>query len=198
MRTLISTIVLFLVAVNVCAQTAAAEPDVTVLEKKWRVDVRNPLLEKDPIQAMEDRDRQEQDRRSTERKNDVLRERGMPVPTSGVPDADRGSQPAGKTVLYVYEVKVRNNGAKGIRKLTWDYVFFEKGTETELGRRRFVSKVNLSAGGTTNVVVRAAAPPTRTVAAGSAGKKPQDQYTEKIIIQRVDYADGSVWLPTSN
>lgn len=198
MRILISTIIMFLVAVNVSAQTASSEPDVTVLDKKWRVDIRNPQLERDPIQAMEDRERQEQQRRDNERTNDILRERGMPVPSSGVPDADRSSKPAGKTVLYVYEVKVRNNGAKGIRKLTWDYVFFEQGTETELGRRRFISRVNLSAGGTTNVVVRAAAPPTRTVAAGSAGKKPRDQYAEKIIIQRVEYADGSVWLPKSN
>ena len=196
MRLLCSTIVPLLFAVSVSAQTV--EPDVTVLEKKWRIEIRNPQLDKDPIQAMQDRDLQERQRKGSERTNEIRSEQGMPAPTSQVPDADRNARSSGTPVLYVYEMKLRNNGAKVIRKLTWDYVFFEPGTETELGRRRFISKVNINPGGTSNVVVRAAAAPTRTVDARRAGKKPQDQYSEKIIIQRVEYVDGSAWRPTSN
>ena len=121
----------------------------------------------------------------------------MPAQTSGVP-TEREAKRNGKTVLYVYEVKFRNTGAQGIRRVTWEYVFFEPGTETELGRRRFISKVNLSPGGTTNVVVRAAASPTGTVDARKAGKKPKDMYSEQIVIQRIDYEDGTFWRPASN
>jgi hypothetical protein len=121
----------------------------------------------------------------------------MPAQTSTVPEPSRETRRTGITVLYVYEVKVRNNGAKGIRKLTWDYAFFEPGTETELGRRRFISKVNIGPGGTSTVTVRAAAAPTGIVDARQAGKKPQDMYSEQVVIQRVEYADGSVWRPRS-
>ena len=200
MRILSSTILLFSFALCVTAQTPSsktAPPDLTVLEKKWGIDVRNPALEKDPVQAMQDRDLQERQRIAQQRTDQILSDRGMPAQTSTVPTS-RETTRTGITVLYVYEVKLRNTGAQGIRKVTWDYVFFEPGTETELGRRRFISKVNLSPGGTTNVVVRAAASPTGTVDARKAGKKPKDMYSEQIVIQRIEYADGTSWRPASN
>ncbi|HEX6728519.1 MAG TPA: hypothetical protein VF074_00835, partial [Pyrinomonadaceae bacterium] len=171
MRILSSTILLFSFAVCVTAQTPSNKttpPDLTVLEKKWGIDVRNPALEKDPVEAMQDRDLQERQRIAQQRTDQILSDRGMPAQTSTVP-ASRETTRTGITVLYVYEVKLRNTGAQGIRKVTWEYVFFEPGTETELGRRRFISKVNLSPGGTTNVVVRAAVSPTGTVDARKAG-----------------------------
>ena len=200
MRILSSTILLFSFAVCVTAQTPSNKttpPDLTVLGKKWGIDVRNPALEKDPVEAMQDRDLQERQRIAQQRTDQILSDRGMPAQTSTVP-ASRETTRTGITVLYVYEVKLRNTGAQGIRKVTWEYVFFEPGTETELGRRRFISKVNLSPGGTTNVVVRAAVSPTGTVDARKAGKKPKDMYSEQIVIQRIEYADGTSWRPASN
>ena len=201
MRLLCSTIVLFVFAVCGSAQTPAnksAEPNVTVVQKKWRIDVRNPKLEKDPVQTMNDRETAERQRKDAIRTNDILAERGMPSETTQVPGAVRDTDRSGITILYVYEIKLRNTGAKRIRKIMWDYVFFEPGTETEVGRRRFISKVNISPGGTGNVVARAAAPPTSTVNARTAGKKPEEQYSEQVVIQRVEYADGSVWRSVSN
>jgi hypothetical protein len=200
MRLLCSTALLFVFVLCGLAQTASnksAEPKVTVIQQKWRREIRNPALDKDPVQDMQERDRSEQRRRDTERTNEIIAERGMPSPTSTVPGA-RDTTRSGITVLYVYEMKLRNNGTKGIRKLMWDYVFFEKGTETELGRRRFISKININPGATSNIVVRAAAAPAATIDARRAGRKPQDQYSEKIVIQRLEYDDGSVWRPTPN
>ena len=200
MRIFSSTILLVLFALCVSAQSPSSKtppPDLTILEKKWGIDVRNPALERDPVQEMQDRDFQERQRIAQQRTNEVLSERGMPAQTSGVPTA-RQTTSSGKTVLYVYEVKLRNTGAQGIRKVTWDYVFFEQGTETELGRRRFISKVNISPGGTTNVIVRAAVSPTGIIDARNAGKKPKDMYSEQIVIQRIEYADGTAWRPASN
>ena len=101
-------------------------------------------------------------------------------------------------VAYVYEVKIRNTGEKRIRTLTWEYVFFEPGTELEVGRRRFVSRVNIPPGRTGNVVMRSTSPPTGTFDAAKAGKKSSDQYAEQVVIQSVVYADGSVWQAASN
>lgn len=196
MKLLSSIMALFLFALGNSAQTLparSAEPEVAVISKKWRIDVRNPALEKDPIQAMNDREKEERRRKETERLNETLNEQGMPTQTARVPEASRKTGRTGISVTYIYEMKIRNTGPKEIRRLTWDYVFFEPGTETEVGRRQFISKVNLSPGGTTKVVVRAAASPAGAIDARKAGKKPQDQYSEQIAIQEIEYADGSVW-----
>lgn len=201
MKLLCSMIVLFLFAVCGSAQSVpnkSAGPGVAVLEQKWRIDVRNPALEKDPVQAMNDREREERKRKDTEKMNETLSERGMPAKTTVVPGAAGDTGANSIKALYVYEVKLRNTGKKQIRELSWDYVFFEPGTETELGRRRFVSKVNISPGKIRNVVERAATPPTGTIDASRAGKKPQDQYSERIVIQKVEFTDGSVWQSPSN
>lgn len=167
--------------------------NVTVVDKKWRIDIRNPALDKDPIEAMNQRDQAERQRKATERTNETLAERGMPGPTTQVPDAVREPGPRGIQVTYVYELKLTNTAKKAIRTLTWEYVFFEPGTEIEVGRRRFVSKVNIGPGKTTNLVERSAAPPASTVDARKAGKKPREQYSEQIVIQSVEYDDGSLW-----
>ena len=196
MKFLCSMLVLFSLAS--CA-SAQASPDpssgsnVVVIEKKWRLEVRNPMLDKNPIDAMNERERAEQQRIATQRTSDILGERGMPSSTTQVPDAERGAGSRGVQVMYVYELKLTNTAEKAIRTLIWEYVFFEKGTETEVGRRRFVSKVNISPGKTTNIVARSLAPPARTLNARQAGKKPQEQYSEQILIQSVHYADGSLW-----
>lgn len=174
-------------------------PEVVVVQKRWHIDVRNPKLDKNPIQDMNQREEAERRRIETERTNDKLREQGMPTPTTQVPGrAASDTKRDNLSVVYVYEVKLRNSGSKEITSFVWDYVFFEPGTETELGRRRFTSKVKIKPGKTKDVTVRAATPPTGTIDAKRAGKKPQDQYAEQVVIQRVEYADGSVWQSTSN
>ena len=199
MRVLCS--ILFLFPLCVSAQTlpgSTAEPKVTVVQMKWRMDVRNPALDKDPIRTMREREGQEQLRKDAERTNDMLSERGMPASTSTVPAPTRDTEARGLRISYVYEVKITNTGEKEIRRLAWDYVFLEQATETEVGRRRFVNKVSIGPGKTKNVVFRSASSPTGTVDAKNAGKKPRDQYAEKVVIQGVEYADGSVWQAVSN
>lgn len=171
----------------------SATPNVTVIQKKWRIDVRNPALDKDPVEAMNERDQAERQRKATERTNETLAERGMPSPTMQVPDVDRTARSRGVQVTYVYELKLKNTADKAIRTLTWEYVFLEPGSDVEVGRRRFVSKVNIGRGKTTNVVMRSAVPPASTIDARQAGKKPREQYSEQIVIQSVEYDDGSVW-----
>jgi len=190
-------LMLFLFPFALAQTNQSIGPNVTVIQMKWRMDVRNPALDKDPIRTMKEREGQEQLRKDADRTNDMLSDRGMPTSTSTVPAPARDTAVRGLTVTYVYEAKVTNTGEKGIRKLVWDYVFFEQGTETEVGRRRFVSKVSIGPGKTRDVVFRSASSPTGTVDARNAGKKPRDQYSEKVVIQGLEYADGSVWQAVS-
>lgn len=196
-----SLLVLLFFAPRASAQTSSkvsAGPEVTVLEKKWRMDVRNLALDKDPMGSIRQREQEVKQQQADARANENRIKAGLPTlpPRVRVPTPETGRR--GFFVTYIYEVKVLNTGVKKIRTLTWEYEFLEPGTEQVVGRLRIASKVNLDPGKTRNVVVRTKASPTGTVDATKADKKFQDWYSERIIIRSVSYADGSVWQATSN
>lgn len=173
-----------------------AKPDVIVLQKKWREEYRNAALEEDQFKIQKEREQQERARIDLERQNAIKNQQGMPPTLPPAPRLSKREQ--GISVAYIYEVKFKNTAAKEIRTLTWEYVFFDPGTNREVGRRRFVSKVGIGAGKTKTVVERSSSPPTGAIDAAKAGKKSQDRYSEQVMIQSLGYADGSEWKAASN
>lgn len=200
MKVLCSVLMVFLFALCASAQVVtnpSATPRVTVIQQNWRIEVRNPLLEKDPLKPNKERQQEELDLKGDARANESRLKQGLPALPPRVRVAASESGAPGPSVTYIYEVKVRNTGEKSIRTLTWEYLFFEPGTEREVGRRRFVSRVSIPRGRTRTLIMRSAMPPTGSVDATKAGKKSRDQYSEQIVIQSVVYADGSVWHSAS-
>lgn len=196
MKVLYSTLALCLFTWCVSAQTLpnpSAGSKVTVIQKKWHSEVINPALDRDPLKANKDRQQEEIQQRADARENESRIQQGLPAlpPRSNAPTPDAGPQRV--TIAYVYEMTVRNDGEKPIRALTWNYLFFEPGTERVVGRRRFVSRVSIGPGKTRNVVFRSASSPTGTIDATKTGKKPRDQYAEQVVIESVEYTDGTVW-----
>ena len=59
MKILSSSLVLILFAVCALAQSSSAPPDVTVLQNKWRIDLYNPALDKDPLAASKEHRQEE-------------------------------------------------------------------------------------------------------------------------------------------
>jgi hypothetical protein len=201
MTTPCSILLLFLFATGNSAQALSNPsdlPNVTVVQKKWHMEVHNPALDKDPVKAMREGEQAESERKNADSQSETRTQKGMPPETRSVPIPAPDPGAHGLSVSYVYEVKVRNTGEKEIRTLTWEYLFLEPGTERELGRRRFESKVSIGPGKIKNLVMRSTSSPTGTVDATTAGKKPQDLYSEQVVIQRIEYADGSVWQAASN
>ena len=94
---------------------------------------------------------------------------------------------------FVYKTKVKNNYTSPIVEIDWDHVFFERGTETELGRQQFTSEEKIAPGKTKELAVTMTAPPTRTVSVTTLNLEERDRLTEKVEIVRVKYADGRVW-----
>ncbi|HYJ88853.1 MAG TPA: hypothetical protein VEW46_22505 [Pyrinomonadaceae bacterium] len=180
-----------------CASTQVVSnpldgPGLKVVQKKWRMEVRNPALERDPFEPNKQREQEVIAQKEAATQNESRIRQGLPtLPPVSVRAPQRRAR--GLSFRYIYEVKVTNTGEKKIRTLIWEYIFFEPGTEREVGRRQFVSKVSISPGRTTNVVMRSTTSPTGTVDATNAGKKPGDQYSEQIVIRSVGYADGSSW-----
>ena len=198
MKILSSGLLLFLCAVCAAAQTSSVPPDVTVLQSKWRIDLYNPALDKDPLTPSRERQQEERQQDSVARENENRIRQGDPVLPPVVHQSAPETGSRRLKVIYIYELKVRNTGRQEIRTLTWEYVFSEPGTTQEVGRLQFVSKVNMGPGTTRHLVVRSTESPTGTINATKAGQNTRDQYSERIVIRRIAYADGSVWASPSS
>jgi hypothetical protein len=94
---------------------------------------------------------------------------------------------------FVYKTKIKNNRSAAITQIDWDYIFYERDTENELGRQQFTSDENIGPGKTKELTVTMTSPPTRTVSVTSLNLEEHDRLTEKIILVRIQYADGHVW-----
>ena len=94
---------------------------------------------------------------------------------------------------FIYKTKLKNNHTSAITQLDWDYVFFERGTENEMGRQEFTSDEQIAPGKTKELTVTITSPPTRTVSVTSLNLEERDRFSERIILVRVKYADGHIW-----
>jgi hypothetical protein len=194
MKILYPVFLLFAFIAAVSGQTfdSVIASNVEVIQKQWRVEKYNPMLERNPLQIAEEMNQAEVTRRQSIRQANRGQPAIPPDPTIIDPtEIDTASLEV--STKYVYEVKVKNNSVKEIQSIIWDYVFSEPGTEKEVGRRRFISRINISPGKTKNLQVRTAFPPTGAINAKNADKKLREQYAEKIVIQQIQYADGSNW-----
>ena len=94
---------------------------------------------------------------------------------------------------FIYKTKIKNNHTAAITQIDWDYVFYERDTENEVGRQQFTSDEHVGPGKTKELTVTSTSPPTRTVSVTSLNLEEHDRFTEKIVLIRVQYADGRVW-----
>ena len=94
---------------------------------------------------------------------------------------------------FLYKTSVQNTGAKIIKTIDWDYVFFDTNTQAEMGRRQFTSDEQIGPGKTRELKFFIAGPPTRTISVSSLNKNERDSLGEAVVIVRIEYADGSSW-----
>lgn len=96
---------------------------------------------------------------------------------------------------FIYKTKIKNNHTAAITRLDWDHVFYERGTENEVGRQEFTSGEQIGPGKTRELTVTITSPPTRTVSVTSLNLEERERLTERIVLVRVKYADGRIWEP---
>lgn len=95
--------------------------------------------------------------------------------------------------VFFYQLTVKNNGTKAIDEIDWDYVFFDA-TGEELGRRQFTSVEKIGTGKTKELLLMISTPPTKTISVYALDKNERRGLSEAVVLVRVAYADGSVWL----
>lgn len=95
--------------------------------------------------------------------------------------------------VFVYKATVKNSSNKVIKSIDWDYIFLDRGTETETGRQQFTSEEKIAPGKTRELVVTITKPPTHTVSLTALNEKERESLDGHVIIVRIDYADGTSW-----
>ena len=195
-RLAFSLLIALLLATFVTAQESSdkSDPtDLTVLEHSWHKDFVGQRADTNPLQPNEDLIRQ------TRAEKQVIRDRDYRLPnqTTEIPMPVPGPRPIPSDPkareVYIYKVTVKNNGAKRIKAVDWEYQFLHPETQEVVGSRRITSRVKLSPHKTEVLKAQLFQQPTHIVWADQLGKKYRDQFKEQVIIHRIDYADGSTW-----
>lgn len=94
---------------------------------------------------------------------------------------------------FAYQVKVKNESAKVVEVMYWEYQFTESANPTNVVRRQFLCGVNIKPNKELELRAFSSLGPSVTVSVESLANKAGNIFAEKVIINRVEYADGSIW-----
>ena len=95
---------------------------------------------------------------------------------------------------FRYKLSVRNEGAKAVKELDWDYVFTDAATNEELGRHKFTSEGRVAPGKGKDFSFFIPNPPTLRVSAYALDSKNERAgLNEQVVLVRILYEDGTVW-----
>jgi hypothetical protein len=94
---------------------------------------------------------------------------------------------------YAYKVKVQNAGDKVIEIVFFEYQFTESAAPANTTRRQFLCGVNIKPGKEKELSAFSLSGPSEVVSVEGLGNKGGSLFQEKVVINRVEYSDGSMW-----
>jgi hypothetical protein len=204
MITLKPLLLIILVAGGAAAQvssTTSVAPDVNVIKISWRRVSGNPRIDQATSTSNPERGLKMAVNRSRINEANSARESGIAPSASprlldvpSIPDLPPTVHPWSG---FIYEFTIKNTGSKTIRKLVWEYSFTDPATQKTVGRRQFKSNVKILPGAMAKLLARSSRPPIGIINAAKADQNSQDQSPDQMVIQRITYADGSVWKRNS-
>ena len=183
-----SVLLTLLLTTIVTAQESGGKSDpidLIVLDHSWRKESSSHQVSSNPR-----RPPNEDGIRQTSEERDILRQRDKDYPNLSVQTPVSSSRPPD---FYFYKITVKNNGAKLIKEIDWEFRFLRPDTREELGNVRVSSKVNLSPGKTKVIKKRTVQQPIGVLSADQLDKKYRGQFMEEVVIHRIVYSDGSAW-----
>jgi hypothetical protein len=178
---------------------AAAPPDVAVEKYSWSKE--RIGWEGDPfggpVEGFDDVRRRHVDQRRLERARAVgnIGEANKVEREMRAEQVIKARPTAPPRYVFNYKVSLRNNGAKAIREVDWDYVFYDVTSGQELGRRQFTGVEKIAPGKHKELSFLVSSPPTQSISVYSLGKKEREGLREQVVLVRILYEDGTVWQP---
>lgn len=94
---------------------------------------------------------------------------------------------------FAYQVKIQNASTKVIQAVIWEYQFKESLNPTNSSRREFLCGGPLKPEKGTEFRIFSKTGPSNVVSIGSLANKPKDLFEEIVVINFVEFADGSIW-----
>lgn len=95
--------------------------------------------------------------------------------------------------LFLYKIKVRNTDARTIKYVYLEYQIIDPANPNSASRRQFFCDQKIKTNRLAVFEVLSAVPPlARTVSVKAAGA-PKYTFEEKVVINRIEYSDDSVW-----
>lgn len=94
---------------------------------------------------------------------------------------------------FEYRARVRNAGAKTVEIVFWEYQFTEAANPANEARRQFICGVQIKPGKEKELQAFSPAGPSAVIDVESLTHKSGELFAEKVTINRVEYADGTIW-----
>ncbi|MGH9933445.1 MAG: hypothetical protein ACREA9_30035 [Pyrinomonadaceae bacterium] len=94
---------------------------------------------------------------------------------------------------FAYRTKVHNASAIPIEIIFWEYQFKESAAAAPLLRRQFLCGAAIKPGKDKELQAFSLSGPQDVVSVNILAKKPGSPGTEQVVINRVEFADGSIW-----
>jgi|SRR5256885_13567793 len=94
---------------------------------------------------------------------------------------------------FAYRVKVQNTSQKVVEIVFFEYQFKEIANPTTVARRQFLCAVNIKPDKERELQAFSSLGPSDVVSVNSLSNKSGNLFEERIVINRVEYADGTIW-----
>jgi hypothetical protein len=94
---------------------------------------------------------------------------------------------------FAYRAKVHNASTKMIDVIFWEYQFKQLPNSATISRRQFLCLVAIKPEKERELQAFSLSGPHDVVSVDALGKKPADAGDENVVVNRVEYADGSIW-----
>ncbi|HKR60179.1 MAG TPA: hypothetical protein VJS64_10640 [Pyrinomonadaceae bacterium] len=94
---------------------------------------------------------------------------------------------------FEHRVKIRNAGAKVVEVLFWEYQLKESMNPENVIRRQFICGVEMKPKKELEIQAFSMSNPRAVISVDTLATNPDKPYEEGVVINRVEYKDGSIW-----
>jgi hypothetical protein len=94
---------------------------------------------------------------------------------------------------FAYRAKIHNASTRPVEIVFWEYQFKESANSTPLVRRQFLCAVAIKPEKDWELKAFSLSGPQDVISVNILAKKPDASGTEQAVINRVEFADGSIW-----
>lgn len=94
---------------------------------------------------------------------------------------------------FAYLVKIQNGSKNVIEILFWEYQFIDQSNPANVTRRQFLCGVNIKPNKEKELQAFGLSGPSDVISVGSLANASSKVIQEKVVINRVEYTDGSIW-----